>query len=139
MNNVATPEALRELIRSLEERRETEFNALKGQLRLAGESLRPVNLIKSAANELTENKNLKSYLIQAGIGLAITLLTKKLFSASKENKATNLVGNFAEMGLNGLTANQAALIKTAAPILIGFIINAIRSRRKKSKEETVES
>ena len=132
MHKVSQTETLQAMILSLEEKSRMELDVLKGQLRRAGESLRPVNLIKSAAHELTENKNLKSYLIQAGIGLGITLLTKKIFTASKENKAANLVGNFAEMGLNSLTANQATLIKTAAPILIGLIINAIKNRRKKS-------
>ena len=133
MNNVNQTEALNTLIHSLEERRIIEFKALKEQLRITGESLRPINLIKTAANELTENKNLRTYLIQAGIGLAVTFLTKKLFTSSGSNKTTRFVGNIAETGLNSLTANQAALIRIAAPFVFGMIIDAIKNRRKRSR------
>ncbi len=131
MSNVNQSEALNALILSLETKRMNEFGSLKEQLRLTGESLKPVNLIKSAADELTGNSRLKSYLIKAGIGLAAGLLTKKLLTTTKENRATKLVGNIAEMGLNNLTANQYALIKTATPIVIGWIMNAIKNRRIK--------
>lgn len=77
MSTVHQTEALTTMIQSLEARRANELSELKAQLHLTGESMRPVNLIKSAANELTGNKNVKSYLLQAGIGLAVGFLTKK--------------------------------------------------------------
>jgi len=136
MSSVNQTEALNTIILSLEEKRMNEFRLLKEQLRLTGESLKPVNLIKSAANELTGNSNLRTYLIQAGIGLAVGLLTKKLMATTKTYKSINLVRNIAELGLNKLPANQAALIKMAAPIVLGLIINAIKNRRMKRHHST---
>ncbi len=135
MNTVKQTEALHSLIRTLEENQKNELILLKSQLRLAGQSLKPANLIKSVSNELTESKNLKAYLIQAGIGLVISLLTKKIVDSARAAKSSNLVGNIAEMGLNGLTANQAALIKTMAPLAIGLIAEVISNKRKKSKKK----
>ena len=136
MSKVNHPEALNSLILSLEEKRAEEFRALKDQLRATGESLKPANLIKSAAEELTGNKQLKSYLLQAGIGLAVTLLTKKLLtpSAPKTNTASGIVANLAQLGFKKITPNHIALIKVVAPLLIGFVASVIKSRKKKKKD-----
>ena len=131
-NNQA--ESLNAIILSLEERKTNEFKSLKDHLRLTGESLKPANLLKSAANELTHNKNLKSYLIQAGIGLAVSLLTKKVVDSTRQNKTSAMISNMAELGLNKLTANQIALIKIAAPLVFSLIFNAIKNRKKKSRK-----
>ncbi|MEP6794359.1 MAG: hypothetical protein ABJB16_08540 [Saprospiraceae bacterium] len=131
MSTVRHTEALNTMIHSLEERRTNELNELKAQLHLTGESMKPVNLIKSAANELTGNKNVKSYLLQAGVGLAVGFLTKKLTEDSKVNRNGKLIGNIAEMGLNNLTANQYSVIKVAAPLLFGLLVNFIKNRREK--------
>ncbi|MFZ1677636.1 MAG: hypothetical protein WBP41_01360 [Saprospiraceae bacterium] len=131
MSTVHQTEALTTMIQSLEERRANELSELKAQLHLTGESMKPINLIKSAANELTGNKNVKSYLLQAGIGMAVGLLTKNVVENSKTSRNSKLVGNIAEMGLNNLTANQYAMVKLAAPLVFGLIVNFIKTRREK--------
>ncbi len=131
MSTVHHTEALTTMIQSLEERRLNELSELKAQLHLTGESMKPVNLIKSAANELTGNKNIKSYLLQAGVGLAVGYLTKKLVESSKTNPKSKLIGNIAEMGLNNLTANQYSVVKVAAPLLFGLVVSFIKKRKEK--------
>ncbi len=131
MSTVHHTEELTTMIRSLEEKRTNELNELKAQLHLTGESMKPINLIKSAANELTGNKNVKSYLLQAGVGLAIGFLTKKLAEDSKVNRNSKLIGNMAEMGLNNLTANQYSMIKMATPLLFGVIVSFIKKRKER--------
>ena len=135
MSNTNQPEALNSLILSLEERRNQEFNALKDQLRATGESLKPANLIKSAAEELSGNKQLRSYLIQAGIGLAVSIVTRKLLTApNKSNKPSDVVANLAQLGFKKITPQHIAIIKVVAPLLIGFVVNAIqRKKKRKSK------
>jgi hypothetical protein len=140
MSTVHHTEALTTMIQSLEERRVNELNELKAQLHLTGESMKPINLIKSAANELTGNKNVKSYLLQAGVGLAVGFLTKKMTEDSKMSRNGKLIGNVAEMGLNNLTANQYGMIKLAAPLVFGLIVNFIKSRReKKAQRKSIPS
>lgn len=133
MSTLNQTKEIADLIHSLEEKRKNELSILKAQLHLTGESLKPGNLIKSAAKELTGDKNVKSYLIQAGIGLVIGLVTKKIVNATHNNnhKPKSLFGNIAEAGLNKLTFNGPAIVKIAAPILFGLIVNAIKNRRKK--------
>ena len=137
MSTLSQTEEIAALIQSLEEKQKNELSLLKAQLHLTGESLKPGNLIKSAAKELTGDKNVKSYLIQAGIGLVIGLLTKKLINASQNHRPKNLFGNIAEAGLNKLTLNGPAIIKIATPIIFGFIANAIKNRRRK-REQVIE-
>ena len=131
MSTLNQTEEITALIRSLEEKRKNELNELKAQLHLTGESMKPANLLKSAANELTHNKTVKSYLIQAGIGLIIGLVTKKIINVSQNHKPKNLFGYIAEAGLNKLTFNGPAIVKIAAPIVFGLIATAIKNRRRK--------
>ena len=131
MSTVDQTESLTALIHSLEARRKDELISLKAQLHLTGESMKPGNLIKSAANELTGDKTIKSYLIQAGIGLAVGFLTKKILEATKGNRPDNLIGKIAEIGLNKMSFNGSGVIKIAAPIVLGLIVNAIKNRRRK--------
>jgi hypothetical protein len=133
MSTLNQTEEIAALIHSLEEKRNNELRLLKAQLHLTGESLKPGNLLKSAAKELTGDKNVKSYLVQAGIGLVIGLLTKKIISASQNHRPKSLFGNMAEAGLNKLTLNGPAIVKIVAPIVFGFIVNAIKNRRRKQE------
>ena len=132
MSHIQQTAALNSIIHSLEEKRLNELSTLKAQLRLTGESMKPSNLIKTAANELTGNKTIKTALIQAAIGLAIGFATKKIMAANKTSSPSNFIGNMAEMGLHKLTGNRSALIKIAAPIIVGFIVNLIKNRRRRS-------
>ncbi|MEP6701193.1 MAG: hypothetical protein ABJA85_07750 [Bacteroidota bacterium] len=119
------------LILTLEDQRKQDFQVLKQQLKVTGESLKPVNLIKSAVAEVTGNKELKSYLIQAGIGLAVGFFAKKLLANSKATTTSSLLGSVAAVGLKRLTPTQAALIRLAAPIVFGFVVKTISKIRKK--------
>jgi len=139
MSNTNQSEALNSLILSLEERRTQEFRALKDQLKATGESLKPANLIKSAAEELTGNKQLRTYLIQAGIGLAVSLATKKLLSPAKvsntSDSTSNIAVSLAKLGFKKLTPRHLAIIEMLAPLLIGFVVSAIKRKKKKKAEK----
>ncbi|MEO6132304.1 MAG: hypothetical protein ABIQ02_10685 [Saprospiraceae bacterium] len=124
-------ETLNALILSLEDQRKQDFQALKQQLKETGESLKPVNLIKSAVGEVTDNKELKSFLIQAGIGIVVSLITKKVISSARQSNTANLVGNVAALGLKRLTPTQAAIIRLAAPVVIGFVLKSIQRMRNR--------
>lgn len=121
-------------IKALEERRMMELNALKDQLRETGQSLKPANIIKSAVNDLSSNSKLKSYLIKAGIGLAIGLISKRLLKSKKKIQPENHISKILTGGLLGkLSPTQIKLIEIAAPIIIGLVIKAIHSKQKNSE------
>jgi len=121
-------------IKALEERRKIELSALKDQLHETGQSLKPGNIIKSAVSDLTSNSNLKSYLLKAGVGLAIGLISKKLLKSKQKVQPENLVSRIMEKSLGKLSPTQIKLIEFAAPIIIGFIIKAISNKLKKSED-----
>jgi hypothetical protein len=121
-------------IKALEERRKIELSALKDQLHETGQSLKPGNIIKSAVSDLTSNSNLKSYLLKAGVGLAIGLISKKLLISKQKVQPENLVSRIMEKSLGKLSPTQIKLIEFAAPIIIGFIIKAISNKLKKSED-----
>ncbi|MEP6645880.1 MAG: hypothetical protein ABJC12_02225 [Saprospiraceae bacterium] len=131
MSKAKSTDSINALILSLEHQSKQDFHALKQQLKVTGESLKPVNLIKSAVAEVTGNKELKTYLIQAGVGIALSFFAKKLLVNSKANTASSLIGGAAVLGLKRLTPAQATLIRLAAPIVFGFVVKTIKKIRKK--------
>ena len=122
-------------IKALEERRKIELAALKDQLRETGQSLKPSNIIKSAVSDLASNTNLRSIIIKGAIGLAIGLISKKLLKPNKKIQPENFVSRILEKSTGKLSPTQIKLIEFAAPIIIGLIIKAIRSKRSKPEEE----
>jgi len=139
MKNDHQTEELNAAIQALEIRRKGELNEMKTQLRLTGQSLKPGNLIKSAISDITTSHHLKSYLIKAGIGLAIGLITKKLTQTrpriSEPQKKNNFFSEIADAGMKHLTTKKAAIIETAIPIVAGIIIKAIQNRKRKRSGE----
>lgn len=122
-------------IQALEIRRNNELIEMKKQLRLTGQSLKPGNLIKSAVSDIATSSHLKSYLIKAGIGLAIGLITKRLTRPHKPQKKNNLFSEIADAGMKHLSTRRSAIIEAAIPIVAGIIIRVIQNRKKKRSVE----
>ena len=137
MKNDHQTEELNAAIQALEIRRKGELSEMKTQLRLTGQSLKPGNLIKSAISDITTSHHLKSYLIKAGIGLAIGLITKRLTQPrqSEPQKKNNFFSEIADAGMKHLTTKRAAIIETAIPIVAGIIIKVIQNRKRKKSGE----
>ena len=137
-NDLQTAE-LNAAIQALETRRKNELIEMKKQLRLTGQSLKPGNLIKSAISDVTSSHHLKSYLIKAGIGLAVGLITKRLtrnhLLHRPPRKKNNFFSEIADAGMKHLTTKRSAIIEAAIPIVAGIIIKLIQSRRRNRSGE----
>ena len=85
MSKVNPNDSLNSSISLLEQKRQKDFQELKQQLRVTGESMKPANLIKSAVRDLTGSSQFKSVMIKAAIGLVAGIIAKKLIAKQQHN------------------------------------------------------
>jgi hypothetical protein len=128
-------ESLNKSIAMLEQKKLEDFQALKGQLRATGQSLKPGNIIKGAVRDISASGHLKSMLIKTAIGLAAGVVAKKLLSKhgkkSQVHEKNSFFGNALQYGLAYLAANRNQLLKTAGIYVANSLITKIKDRRHK--------
>ena len=84
---------LNETIALLEYRQKQELRILKEQFEVTYDSLKPINIIKKAFNDMTTSSELKGNLINNVIGMATGYITKKVIVRSSHNPFKRLLGN----------------------------------------------
>jgi hypothetical protein len=129
MSKVSPNDSLNENISLLEQKRAAEFNELKQQLRMTGESLKPANLLKGVVKDITGSSQFRSVLIKAGIGLALGFVANKLVTSKSHNKSHRMIGNALQYGISFLAADRGNLLKSAGMFAANSVIQAIRERR----------
>lgn len=134
MNKVNLTESLNSSIAMLEQKKREEFQTLKEQLRITGESLKPANLIKGALRDVTGSSQFKSILIKAALGLAVGFVAKKIVASSQHNKKNKMIGNALQYGAAYLASNRNSLLKTAGIAVANSIISGIKNRRQRRNQ-----
>jgi len=85
MKKITEAEALREKIILLQQKQAADLQSLKTQLHDTYESLKPVNLIKTAFQEMISLDELKNTLISSITGLVTGYLSKKILVGETNN------------------------------------------------------
>jgi hypothetical protein len=116
-------DSLKESIRLLEIRQAEEGLALKVQFKETYESLKPVNLIKSTINDLTNSVEIKNSLFESLVSILTGYLTKKLMVSSKSNLLTKILGALLQFGVTSLVAKNAESIRNYIMNLINRLIH----------------
>jgi hypothetical protein len=110
MRKIDSEITLRSAIIQLESQRADEEKKLKEQFLLAYESVKPVNLILSTFKDASESKELKTDILNTGIGLASGYLSKILFQAILKNPFKGIIGTAIQFGItNAVTKNPEAI------------------------------
>lgn len=129
MSNVNANDSLSSSISLLEQKRQRDFLDLKQQMRLTGESLKPVNLIKGAVRDIAGSPQMKSILIKAAVGLAIGFIAKKIITSQRRNNKKQILGNALQYGISLLASRRNNLLKAAGIFVANQLIETIRERR----------
>ncbi len=107
---------------------EEEGKLLKAQFHLTYESLKPVNILKSAIKTIITAPDLKANLVNTAIGMTTGFIAKKLFTAGSANPLVKLFGSLvATFVSNGVTKNGDE-IRSAGSVLLKKIINTPADR-----------
>jgi hypothetical protein len=113
----------------LEIKRDQEFKALSDQFHVTYESLKPVNMLKSAFKEVTGSADLKHDISSAAIGVSSGYLLKKIFFRPTLNPLKMLAGIVLQTVATNIAAKHSDQIKSS-----GFkILNAVAGAFTKKK------
>ena len=121
MNKITSSVELRNAISLLEIKQKEEGVLLKEQAKLTYESLKPINLIKTALHDLAQAPDLKGDLMNATIGLAAGYLSKKVVVRDTHNPLKQLLGTFLQMGVSTLVTKNAEGIKSLGSRLLSSL------------------
>lgn len=134
MQTITSSAKLKEAIQLLEVEQAIKGQALKQQFRLTYESLKPVNLILSTLNDITQSPNIMDNLLGTSAGLVSGFLSRKIFVGTSGNLFRKLVGSFLQFGVSNLVANHPGAIRSFSQLLF----QVIGHKRRKSDSEDDE-
>lgn len=102
---------LKNAIQLLEAEQAENGHLLKEQFFLVIESLKPVNLLKSAIKDISSSPYLVDNIVGTAMGLATGYLSKGMFVGTSGNKIKKLIGTILQFGITNVIAQNSDSIK----------------------------
>jgi hypothetical protein len=129
MKPITTSADLKMAIQQLEQQQAYEFALLKEEFHATGEKLKPLNIIKRSFKNAVSGPDLKTNVMNAAIGLATGIVTKKLMVGKTINPLKKLFGALLEMAVANKVSKNAEDIKSTGTAILKKIF--------RKKEDTV--
>ncbi len=126
-------DSLQSALRTLEQRQSSEGQALRDHFRITYETMRPVNLIKSALAEVTQSQDLKDHLVSTGVGLVAGHASKAVYESVSDSPMKGLVGTAIQFGITNAVARHPEVVLAASRGVLRMLRNAWRSRNETSE------
>jgi len=117
MKNITTSEELKDAIQQLEFEHTIKGQLLKEQLLLTHESLKPVNLIKSALSEVASSPYLVDNILGASVALATGYISKKIVVSGSGNVIRKFLGTILQFGVTNVVAQHTDTIKSVGQFI----------------------
>ena len=134
MQTIVTESDLRVAILHLESRQAEEAKLMKAQFLVAVESIKPINLIKSAFIEATESEDLQDNLVNSTIGLSAGYISKLLFQGISHSPLRKILGTAVMFGIKNLVAQNPEAIRRGGRIFFRIIRDLMSNKDKKAHE-----
>jgi hypothetical protein len=109
-------------IEELEKQRHEEGQQLKEAFHNTVESVRPVNIIRNTAHQISSSPNLKREITKAAVVLVIGYIARKLIVASSRNPLRKIAANLAEVAIAGLIARNPGKFKSLITSAVRFVM-----------------
>ena len=112
---------LKTAIAELEQRKIFQERMLIQQFNHTYESLKPINIIKSTFNHVVHSPDLKTNIVNAGIGLGAGIISKKIIVRGSSNILRRIAGTLLEFAIAGIvTKNSGGIKKVGKGLLHNF-------------------
>jgi hypothetical protein len=121
MQTVNSESSLREAILQLERKRADEGDRLKEEFMLTLDGLKPVNLVKSAVNDLVRPGELTSSIITTATGLGTGYLAKILVGTVTKSPFNRLLGTVAMLGISNLVARNPETARSLGKMFFNML------------------
>ena len=138
MATIQTKQELQDAILHLEQRQLLEKNALEKHYHEVYENLQPVNLLKTAINEISDADELKKDMLKAAVALAIGYIAKKIIQTYLVKSRTPLalgIETLLQMVISGIIAKNGNLFKDIA---LYFFRTILQHKQKQLSQSTSE-
>lgn len=126
MENINSHINLAEQIKRLEQKQLAQNRLLKAQLHIVFESIKPINIIKSAFSDISESKDLKENIIDTSMAMASGYVTKKIFEHGSKNVFKRLLGTAIMFGVTTMVERHPDALKMIGQRIFNFVTNANR-------------
>ena len=117
-------DALDETIRRLKLKQKEDLALLKDQAHLTMESLKPMNLIKRAFQQIAASAEIKSNAATTVFALTTAFLSKRALMGVSQNPYKKIFGTLLQFGIAKLISNNSGPLKLQLEKLIRRILNA---------------
>jgi hypothetical protein len=135
MQTIVTESDLRIAILQLESRQAEESILMKAQFLVAVESIKPINLIKSAFIEVTESEDLQDNLVNSAVGLSAGYISKMLFQGISHSPLRKIIGTAVMFGIKNVVAQNPEAIRRGGRLFFKIIRDLISSKKKAHKSD----
>lgn len=115
-------DTLKESIALTQYKQAQELKLLKEQFYFTLESLKPVNLIKSAFHKVTSSPDIKGNLVNDAIGLTTGYLSKKVLVGTTRNPIKKLFGVLLQFAIAQVVAKHSDTIKSVGITLLQKVL-----------------
>jgi hypothetical protein len=123
MQKITSVAELKNAILILETEQIEKGKALKEQVHIVYEGLRPVNLIKNALKELVSSSFQVENISGTAAGIFSGYLMKKLFVGKSDSPFRKLLGLAFQYGITNLMAQNSAAIKSAGLAIFRYFFS----------------
>jgi hypothetical protein len=130
MQEITSAARLKDAILLLEVKQAEKRQLLKEQLFITYDSLKPINLIKGALNDVSTSPYLINNIVGTILGLGTGYLSKKLVVGGSANLFRKLMGSILQFGVTNIVAQHPDAIKSIGQFIIQHFL-----RKKKMNSE----
>jgi len=108
MRQLNATQSLDEKILMLEGRKVYELQQLKEQWGTTYESMKPINLIKSAFHDVTTSPDVKHNVVNTVVGLASGYLSKKILFGTTHNPISKVAASILQFAVTNIVGKKMA-------------------------------
>ena len=134
MEKVNLDDFVKAEIYRLELKQKLELASLKSQLHTTFEQLKPLNLLKQTFTEVSESPEIKSQLLNSGIGLLTGYLSKKLMIGNTSNPIKNILGTIVEFIIANVVAKYSESILENGENILQLFLGKLKDVPNNSSE-----
>ena len=131
MQNITSAIALKNRIQLLEIEQNAMGQLLRDQFYLTYEGLRPVNLLKSALNDISSSPFLIDNILSSAMGIASGFLTNKIFVGRSGSIIRSLLGSILQFGVTNVVAQHPETIKSLGQVIMQYFLRKKRTNSQK--------
>lgn len=112
MKPKTSSEDLNDAILMLQKKQSEELLLLRQQFHITFQSLKPINLIKSTLQEITQAPEIKNTIAKNLIGLTTGYLAKKVLVGATAGPINSLIGMVLQLAVTNIVSKNSEGIKT---------------------------